>query len=530
MPTMINCPYCGKLTDPQLDSCVHCGGFLKKQTGPRPAKRSGPSSQTCPTCGALVREGDIICVACGTNLLTGQKIAEERKAAKKVASSELLPWLIAIPVAALIVVVGAVAIYYITQDAVTKAKRLSANGRNTEAISLLEGHVATNPDDANAHFELGRLYFSGANFVQAAPELEKAARLDPSNTKAARLAVIAHGQSPSPASLDAQLELLEGLARDNPSDGQVLYLLALARGAKQDYAGQLEALQRALTLQPTDPAIQRALAIARAMQEDVTGAKRELLTTGQSDADSQAASGVIAAMEGNGAAAVSALNAAVEANTSIQEQALVRLALLLIEQGKYGEALGRLDQALKVNGNNATAKYFRAVCLENQRLTPQAIAEFESIAESTGPYQSKAAVQAARLYLLQQNGDRALQSLGRVRTTPAGAELAEMETVRGRAYMLLGEVDNASDAFRKAGQADPNYAPTHLENGLLLVRRQDFAEGIRELERYLKLVDTEETDAGVAQVRALVDQLKRSVEAPRQAQSEERDTAVGGIS
>ena len=25
---MKNCPYCGKLTDPKLDNCVHCGAAL----------------------------------------------------------------------------------------------------------------------------------------------------------------------------------------------------------------------------------------------------------------------------------------------------------------------------------------------------------------------------------------------------------------------------------------------------------------------------------------------------------------------
>jgi len=67
---MSNCPYCGKLTDPNLDNCVHCGGFMKKQDAGKPMPKSEATSQTCPSCRALVREGDIICVACGTNLLT----------------------------------------------------------------------------------------------------------------------------------------------------------------------------------------------------------------------------------------------------------------------------------------------------------------------------------------------------------------------------------------------------------------------------------------------------------------------------
>ncbi|MFO7975415.1 MAG: zinc ribbon domain-containing protein [Candidatus Hydrogenedentota bacterium] len=77
--SMINCPYCGKLTDPRLDNCVHCGGFLRKKAAPG-QQRSAGEKETCPNCGALVQPGDIICVACGTNLLTGQRITEEQPA------------------------------------------------------------------------------------------------------------------------------------------------------------------------------------------------------------------------------------------------------------------------------------------------------------------------------------------------------------------------------------------------------------------------------------------------------------------
>ncbi|HNT86683.1 MAG TPA: zinc ribbon domain-containing protein, partial [Candidatus Hydrogenedentes bacterium] len=77
---MINCPYCGKLTDPKLANCPHCGGPMHAKAPSAPRGAGAKPQQHCPSCGAAVHDGMIICVQCGTNLLTGHKIAEERKA------------------------------------------------------------------------------------------------------------------------------------------------------------------------------------------------------------------------------------------------------------------------------------------------------------------------------------------------------------------------------------------------------------------------------------------------------------------
>ncbi|HPO17047.1 MAG TPA: zinc ribbon domain-containing protein, partial [Candidatus Hydrogenedentes bacterium] len=77
---MTNCPFCGKLTDPKLAACPHCGGPLRSKSSRLggASGRSAPAHQ-CPNCKSPVQEGDIICVRCGTNLLTGQKVAEEQR-------------------------------------------------------------------------------------------------------------------------------------------------------------------------------------------------------------------------------------------------------------------------------------------------------------------------------------------------------------------------------------------------------------------------------------------------------------------
>ena len=74
---MIKCPFCGGLADAASDNCIHCGGPLKSRAVQPGAGKT--AAVLCPACGAGVGPGDIVCVKCGTNLLTGQKIADEKQ-------------------------------------------------------------------------------------------------------------------------------------------------------------------------------------------------------------------------------------------------------------------------------------------------------------------------------------------------------------------------------------------------------------------------------------------------------------------
>lgn len=76
MASMTNCPACGMLTDPQLESCVHCGRAMPQKSSPLQLKTK-ESSGTCPNCGAMVRSSEVICVTCNTNLVTGKVIPVE---------------------------------------------------------------------------------------------------------------------------------------------------------------------------------------------------------------------------------------------------------------------------------------------------------------------------------------------------------------------------------------------------------------------------------------------------------------------
>ncbi|MCC6698535.1 MAG: tetratricopeptide repeat protein [Candidatus Hydrogenedentes bacterium] len=527
--TMINCPYCGKLTDPQLDSCVHCGGFLKKQSA-RPQRKSSAPSQTCPSCGALVRDGDIICVACGTNLLTGQKIAEERKKTVETRSPTTL--IVSIVAAAVIVLLGGIVIFLLTRDPVARAQKLSAAGRTTEALSILETHLAKKPEDPRAQFELGKLHWSIGDYDPAAKAFTEANRLDPKNREAGIYAVLSHAENKTGAGRSSQIAVLENMVKQDPADAEAQYLLGLARGASGDYVGQVDALQQASRSSGATAALQEALGVGLALDKQYPAAESELqaaLKASPGDGDVLAALGTLSSLRGDDQAAGEYLRGAVKAQSIVGQEALTRLGLLAIEEGKYPEARELLGQALQARADDRVAQYFRAVCLARMRATEQAIAAFEEISAGQGPFAAKASIHLARLYLAQQTPDRGLEAINRITASLDGTAGAELETVRGRIHQAMGEIESAQDAFRKAGQMDASYPPVHLENGILQVSRGNVAEGIRELERYLELVNPEDPESGAKEVQGLINQLKQSAQAPAGATAASRETQ-GGVS
>lgn len=510
MATMTNCPLCGKLTDPKLDRCVHCGGPIHRGAA-HTSEKHGGRSQTCPNCHALVQEGDIICVACGTNLLTGQRITEEKQAAAAASESSFRPWLIGLGIGLIILVIIILLIVLMSRDAVAQAEKMAAAGQTIQASELLKSYVARRPDNARAQFTLGKLQWMMEVTDGAAASFERAAKLDPANTDAAIYAALCYALQPDNTSQAKAAALLEPLTSRAPSF-EVYYLQAQVRAAQGDIEGQIEALQQAVRLDPAQPRARLLLGVAKALGGDIAGAAGELKAADRgmpSDATVAAAQGLVATLTGSYESAVDRLRVAAESAAEFRGRALIQLGLLLLSQGKAGEAQNYFDQALTVEPGNMTARFYRALCLDARRSSREALAEFDAISRAGGPFAADAAVHAARIYL--QTNEPALALEVSDRAVQLNAEGPVFHTVRGRIFARLGQVNEARESYRNAVRSDPSYAPAHLENGLLYIQTGLLAEGIQELEAYLELVDPNLPDARVQEVRGLVQQLRETL-------------------
>ena len=525
---MINCPYCGKLTDPKLDSCPHCGGYVQKKIPGRTpeVKRSG--GQTCPNCQALVHDGDIICVGCGTNLLTGQKIAEEKTRVAR----EPRNWL---PLAALagvvvvLVAVGAVFAYYaFTRDPVKRAVQLAYSGNLLEAGNVLSKHIESHGEDGRAQFELGRVQWKMGRMTEAATAFENAFNNEESNVDAGMLAVVAYGDSTDPSARQRQVGLLRDITKRFPNNGEAWYLLALALGVQNDVEGEVAALKEAVAAGVDTGGVHQSMAVAAGLKGDFKTAEKELSAASSDDADGNtaAAAGFLASLAGNYEMARAQLEEAVKADTGVKTQAQTRLGLLLLAEGRTAEAAPYLAEAAERDKRNVLAQFFHAAALEAEGNALEALTVLEAVSKTSDPLAGEAAVRASNLYLAQGNYERARECISRAEN--ASMNTAAFHTTRGRVFLAAGEVDRASESFVKAREVDPQYAGSYLETGLLHIRKQAFMEAIEQLEQYLELAGTGNPGARTEEVAALVEQLKQT--ATGTAQPAPSPSAVAGRS
>lgn len=499
---MMNCPYCGKLTDPKLENCLHCGGPMRLKA-PRGGAPGLPVHQ-CPNCKNPVQDGDIICVRCGTNLLTGQRISEEQAReqqapARSWAKILLVCLLVGVAVAGL-----GYGMYYLSQDPMADAIRLSQSDNVLEAINVLQRHVTSNPQKVEALALLGRLHFKAQQFAKAAEMLGEAARLRPDDPELPLMAAAAAARLPGEEGRARMAQLLRDFSQKPQADAQTVYLYSLTLGSARDYTGQANALRKTLELNPKHARAHRDLGIALAMQGDFEGAAKAIQEAIQQRPDDIEAATVLGLLPQLGPEKGWLANAPQSGAGAAALRA--RMGLLRMSEGDFTGALALLrDAKADPAGDGA---FFYAVCLQQSGLDMEALAEYDRIVNAGGPHAGEASLQMALAYLAQENPQRALDATRRA--AQLGAANARMHTLQGRIHLLENNLNEAQQEFRSALQADPEYPAAHLENGLMLVSRGLLGEGLRELERYLELAGDDMGGGRRAEIELLAAQLRQT--------------------
>jgi tetratricopeptide (TPR) repeat protein len=483
----------------------------KKIPGRTPESKKS-AGQTCPNCQALVHDGDIICVGCGTNLLTGQKIAEEKTRVAR----EPRNWKPLVALAGVVLVLAAVgavfAFYVFTRNPVERAVQLAYNGNLLEAGNVLSKYIESHPEDGRAHFELGRVQWKMGRMTEAAAAFESAFQNEDSTADAGMLAVVAYGSSTEPSARQRQVGILRELTQRFPDNGSAWYLLALALGAENDVSGQIEALKQAVAVGEDTAGVHRSMAVALGLNGDFETAEKELsAAAGSDDADGNtaAAAGFLASLAGeNYEMARAQLEAAIKADTGVKTQALTRLGMLLLAEGRTAEAAPYLTEAAERDKRNALTQFFYAAALEAEGKVLEALTVLEAVSKTSDPLAGEAAVRAASLYLGQGNYEKARECISRAEN--ASMNTAAFHTTRGRVFLATGETARAAESFAKARQVDPLYAGAYLEMGLLHIRNQEFRAAIEQLDKYLELAGVGNAGARTEEVAALVEQLKQT--------------------
>jgi len=452
-------------------------------------------------------EGDIICMQCGLNLLTGQKIQRPPGSAMAVPGERRFnPVWVAVP--ALLVLAGLLGgvVYFLSQDPVEQARQLALEQNVIEAKAVLEGYLPAHPQDADAHVLYGKLQSRSEDYPGALAAFEAALAADPGHAEAGELALYAASRMGGAQKADAYIRI----ARAQPNNTLALRLLAATQGAGGDYAGLSQTLAEVVAREGDSPAVLNLQGAGRALEGDAEAAKTAFSAAEAIDPQdpiAPLARGLVASMEGNEAQAAEALGAVQGAGPQVRALVDARLGMIQMARGNYDAALPLLRAAMDA-GPNPDAEFFHAVCLKELTLRQESLAALTKIAQSNGPYAGRAAVEAAQMYLADSLIEEA-EAMAR-NAAASGENSAKMFTVQGQLYVARGEENEGQQSFRRAIQTDETYAPAHLENGLLYVKRGITQEGLASLERYIEL-SADAPGARTAEVEVLISQLKQTM-------------------
>ena len=508
------CPFCGKEAPSGNRNCPHCGGPLKQgAVAPSPGKR-------CPNCRAEVQADDIICVACGTNLLTGQRVASAGKKKDEAPGRSfpvgaLLKWL-AVGAGVTVLVAGLVlGAAFFLGDPLDKARSQAAAGNIPEALATVQKAVDRRPNSRDARLFQGKLLMQAGQPARAADAFEAALKLDAKDPSPGYLAVVAAAKAGGDEGLRRQISVLRELVRLHPGEHKAWRLLVTALGAAHEYQEQVSAIHDAGSAgMATGISLGVMPGVARALESDLPAAEktlRELAAAAPDNGDAQAALGLVLSLQGQGEQAAQALQASLDKNPSAPGRVRFLLSLHLLRNGAYEQALSLLRQARRDLPEDPRVAFFFALALQQAGLGDEALTEFERVSSGSGPHAAEAAVQMAVILLKTDNVDRAAAAMRRA--SELGLASARMMTIQGLIHAKQENPGEAENAFRRAIQADPNYAAAHLELGLLQVGRSALDEGVRELERFLELQRASGSGANVNEIEVLVSQLKQTMQA-----------------
>ena len=172
------------------------------------------------------------------------------------------------------------------------------------------------------------------------------------------------------------------------------------------------------------------------------------------------------------------------------------------QDGDFGRAVTEWQGFLAFLPNEAAAHFNLAAAHERLEDLPAAIAAYEAAYALDGSM-LEALMAVGDLHGRQREWDEALNAFDRA-----------MELVEGNAVNLFnyavyasnaGKVELADEFYAKSAEADPEFAPAHLQIGMARAREEDREGAIAAFERFLEL---DPDGAQAVMVQEILDQLR----------------------
>jgi len=374
---------------------------------------------------------------------------------------------------------------------VARALAYSQSGEMDKAVGILKNFVAAHPDSADAHFNLGLLYFQKgqpADLEAAVAEYRAALRLD-ANLDAARIslgrALLTQKQ------YSASVSILQEYAKNKPRDDQGYYLLGLAYAGLKQFPQAETFLRQAKRLNPgnADTRYNLGLALVRtakpeeAIQEFEAAAK---ISPDDPEVHSQLAS--VFEQQNQKERSQVELRKATELRRRSDQQA--QAGKLNNESNQYllagnpQAAVEHYRRALKLNPGDAKLHYNLSLALDHLGDKPAEQNELET-AIRLDPNLSVAHNQLGFLAV----SDRRFAEAERDFKTAIqiDSKYAEAQNNLGVLYSQQGKDSEAAELFQQAIGNDPNFAKAYVNLGLTLAKQGAFPQAAQQFDLTLKI-------------------------------------------
>jgi len=226
------------------------------------------------------------------------------------------------------------------------------------------------------------------------------------------------------------------------------------------------------------------------------------------NADALAAAGIMRLEEGQSDSAIATLSTLPSVSPHVDGWVKLQLGALYMGKGEYGKALPLLSDAKHQQPENERAVFLHALCLQENKLTEEAVTAFDQLVSARKNYAGQAALQLAQILSDQGNLDRAA-AMAR-EAAELGLNTARQAAIQGMIFARQGDSMQAEQAYRRALSMSSDYAPAFLELGLLLIARNATDEGLAQLDQYLKLAQSDPVGLHANEIELLVAQIRQS--------------------
>ena len=155
----------------------------------------------------------------------------------------------------------------------SRAKEMGLQGKVDEAVDIIKGIIADDPDIINAYFSLGNIYFKQGKYKEAIAYFQESLERKPDDNFT--IINIANAYRRIGKNEEAEQFILSHLEK-GISDSQFYFILGSIKGIQKNYDEAIKYYQQCLSINPSSSSSHNALAAIYLNKDDLLNAEKHI--------------------------------------------------------------------------------------------------------------------------------------------------------------------------------------------------------------------------------------------------------------